>query len=117
MSRPAGFEPTISASERPQTQDLDGAVTGTGRIGVYGVLVRRDYSREVETQAVVKFFMQNEILSFRIKTKCTICQCKFALKFKTVSPIDITWRKLIMSKHFVETFSGNCLYSSSLVLL
>jgi hypothetical protein len=27
---PVGFEPTISASERPQTYALDGAATGTG---------------------------------------------------------------------------------------
>ena len=27
---PAGFEPTISAGERPQTYALDRAVTGTG---------------------------------------------------------------------------------------
>jgi len=27
---PAGFEPTISASERPQTYALDRAATGTG---------------------------------------------------------------------------------------
>jgi hypothetical protein len=25
-----GFEPTISADERPQTYDLEGAITGTG---------------------------------------------------------------------------------------
>ena len=28
--RPAGFEPTIRASERPQTHALDGADTGIG---------------------------------------------------------------------------------------
>ena len=27
---PAGFEPTISAGEQPQTQALDRAVAGTG---------------------------------------------------------------------------------------
>ena len=27
---PVGFEPTISAGERPQTHALDGADTGTG---------------------------------------------------------------------------------------
>jgi hypothetical protein len=27
---PVGFEPTISAGERPQTYDLDGAATGIG---------------------------------------------------------------------------------------
>jgi hypothetical protein len=29
---PAGFEPIIPASERPQTHALDGAATGIGRI-------------------------------------------------------------------------------------
>ena len=28
--RPVGFEPTISAAERPQTYALDRAATGTG---------------------------------------------------------------------------------------
>ena len=27
---PKGFEPTVSAGERPQTYVLDGAATGTG---------------------------------------------------------------------------------------
>jgi len=29
---PAGFEPTVSAGERPQAHDLDRAATGTGNI-------------------------------------------------------------------------------------
>ena len=32
---PVGFEPTISASERPQTYALDRAATGTGRKWIY----------------------------------------------------------------------------------
>jgi hypothetical protein len=32
---PVEFEPTISAGERPQTNALDRAATGTGRIAVY----------------------------------------------------------------------------------
>jgi hypothetical protein len=32
----AGFEPTIPASERPQTLALDRAVTGIGLINFYG---------------------------------------------------------------------------------
>ena len=31
---PVGFEPTISASERPQTHTLDRAATGTGVLQV-----------------------------------------------------------------------------------
>jgi hypothetical protein len=32
---PAGFEPTIPASERPQTHALDRAATGIGRYTLY----------------------------------------------------------------------------------
>jgi len=35
---PVGFEPTIPASERPQTYALDGTVTGTGRTVVHSSL-------------------------------------------------------------------------------
>ena len=30
---PVGFEPTVSAGERPQTHALDRAATGTGKCG------------------------------------------------------------------------------------
>jgi len=33
-----GFEPTISAGERPQTYTLDRAATGTGNIEADGVM-------------------------------------------------------------------------------
>jgi len=33
---PLGFEPTISAGERPQTYSLDRAATGTGMAYVWG---------------------------------------------------------------------------------
>ena len=32
---PVGFEPTISAGERPQTYALDRAATGTGMVRYY----------------------------------------------------------------------------------
>jgi len=35
--RSAGFEPTISAGERPQTYTLDRAATGTGPSGYYNL--------------------------------------------------------------------------------
>ena len=35
---PVGFEPTISAGERPQTYALDRAATGTGFMGGYRVI-------------------------------------------------------------------------------
>ena len=31
---PVGFEPTVSADERPQTYDLDRAATGTGHVNI-----------------------------------------------------------------------------------
>ena len=31
---PVGFEPTVSAGERPQTDGLDRAATGTGKFNV-----------------------------------------------------------------------------------
>ena len=36
---PAGFEPTISAGERPQTYALDRAATGTGKCQLYQTLI------------------------------------------------------------------------------
>ena len=37
---PVGFEPTISAGERPQTYDLDRAATGTGvQVGRICILI------------------------------------------------------------------------------
>ena len=35
---PVGFEPTISAGERPQTYALDCAATGTGKVIYYNIL-------------------------------------------------------------------------------
>ena len=38
---PVGFEPTISAGERPQTHALDRAATGTGNAHRYRVVIRK----------------------------------------------------------------------------
>ena len=35
---PVGFEPTISADERPQTYALDRAATGTGYYIIYNII-------------------------------------------------------------------------------
>ena len=37
---PVGFEPTISAGERPQTYALDCAATGTGKCGIRGRIIK-----------------------------------------------------------------------------
>jgi len=42
---PAGFEPTISAGERPQTHVLDGAATGTGVYGINELLYTEGVAR------------------------------------------------------------------------
>jgi hypothetical protein len=34
--KPVGFEPTISAGDRPQTYAIDGAATGTGYLAPLG---------------------------------------------------------------------------------
>ena len=36
---PVGFEPTVSAGERPQTYALDRAATGTGYVEEYNELI------------------------------------------------------------------------------
>ena len=38
---PVGFEPKISAGERPQTYALDRAATGTGTVVWYGHIITR----------------------------------------------------------------------------
>jgi hypothetical protein len=45
----AGFEPTISARERPQTHALDRAATGTGWTSIYYKLI-------AQTLAVIQFY-------------------------------------------------------------
>ena len=44
---PAGFEPAILASERPETHALDRAVTGTRKQNTYGVIL---YSLEFRSK-------------------------------------------------------------------
>ena len=39
---PVGFEPTISAGERPQTYALDRAATGTGNYTTYSLDILKD---------------------------------------------------------------------------
>jgi len=45
---PAGFEPAIPASERPQTEALDGAATGTGTLDVRNINLQRSKVRKRE---------------------------------------------------------------------
>jgi len=41
---PAGFEPTISAGERPQTYALDRAATGIGKFDRHELKIARYFS-------------------------------------------------------------------------
>jgi hypothetical protein len=40
---PVGFEPMISAGERPQTYDLDRAATGSGNMYIYRSILQYEY--------------------------------------------------------------------------
>ena len=51
---PVGFEPTISAGERPQTYALDRAVTGTG----YTEWLVKDYFNLLKAS---DFFMYHQV--------------------------------------------------------
>ena len=46
---PVGFEPTISAGERPQTYTLDRAATGTGKLRILAKQkAKKCWPRDVE---------------------------------------------------------------------
>ena len=51
-----GFEPTISAGERPKIYALDRAVTRTG-----GVLIKRDVLVEEQGQFDLSFWLQMKL--------------------------------------------------------
>jgi len=64
---PVGFEPTISAGERPQTYPLDRAATGTGDLIINGVVqysvtqlcyMKRTLLRSRNTTAI-EYILQN----------------------------------------------------------
>jgi len=65
----AGFEPTISAGERPQTYALDSAVTGTGTYGciasqiTYGFVTSRIPWHSLTSELIISFAGQ-EIIGF-----------------------------------------------------
>ena len=46
---PVGFEPAISAGERPQTYALDRAATGTGNLGTYKCQLFHKFCSAVKT--------------------------------------------------------------------
>ena len=53
---PAGFEPTISAGEQPQTYALDRAATGTGNLLNYYMPI---YTRAVRKVSIYSEYLEN----------------------------------------------------------
>ena len=49
---PVGFEPTISAGERPQTDALDRAATGTVTITIYDIKIPESEGRVIGTHGL-----------------------------------------------------------------
>ena len=55
-----GFEPTISAGERPKTYALDRAATGTGNARYnYQILTTTEFSRQIFGKSTNIKFLQN----------------------------------------------------------
>ena len=50
---PVGFEPTISAGERPQTHALDQTATGTGVLGISSAVQMTMYCLESTNVALL----------------------------------------------------------------
>ena len=74
---PVGFEPTISAGERPQTYAIDRAATGTGTVHIYYTISVRAYvsdsgdkwTSELEwnrSYHYLQLFVECELLSHQI---------------------------------------------------
>ena len=56
---PVGFEPTISAGERPQTYALDRTATGTGIDGTLFIRIFIFFPKNIFTYDFVLFFAYN----------------------------------------------------------
>ena len=59
---PVGFEPTISAGERPKTYALDRAATGTGNQQHYVMEIRRYVTAVLEQGSTVSCPLKIEIV-------------------------------------------------------
>jgi hypothetical protein len=51
---PVGFEPTISAGERPKTYALDGAATGTGQL----LIITRNNFKMADKKCLFKWSLK-----------------------------------------------------------
>ena len=69
---PPGFEPTISAGERPQTYALDSATTGTDNYIIYIYIYRNNYDNNNDTpqslhlRTIQKSLIGRNIVSFTL---------------------------------------------------
>ena len=73
---PGGFEPRISAGERPQTYALDNAATGIGitRFNIHKsyVLPTQSFVGISEQTAIISLYSINRLV-FITETKCVYC--------------------------------------------
>ena len=76
--RPVGFEPTISAGERPQTDALDRAATGTGTKYGYPCIFLLVYFN-----SLLEGVPTSKLQSFVIKSWCTECDGCYDFVFST----------------------------------
>ena len=99
---PVGFEPTISAIERPQTYDLDRAATGTG-----GERMTSDF---VNLGLILKFVC----VSVRVRS-CVLmrvlnaaCLCVYMLRLRPT--LEKKYRSLVKFKTSVDCVHGGRIY-------
>jgi len=71
---PVGFEPTISAGERPQTHALDRAATGTGCFRVTQVK-NREYLRPNSTVGTTEYRQQTTYFKYLQVLSIVITSC------------------------------------------
>ena len=77
---PVGFEPTISAVERPQTYALDRAATGTGEcVMIFGAncLTRCKQPNLIASTKRPSLQMQASISEFSMKFRNKVCPVVF----------------------------------------
>ena len=82
---PVGFEPTISASERPHTYALDRAVTGTGESPRYSVssfpdpsfLMRFYVTRATRSVHLISYDKRSSVFRYVMHSRLAVNHCHF----------------------------------------
>ena len=69
-----GFEPTISAGERPKTYALDRAATGTGILSITSIII--EFQKKKPTIATIYIYLNENfvhvlIIVLEIQQQCT----------------------------------------------